>query len=76
MEGCIKSARQMITDASTEEFNELIEKSKLTDIEKDILTLKYCRGFGLQQISDDIGISDSTCNQRHVKILRKIARVL
>ncbi|MEG1995792.1 MAG: sigma factor-like helix-turn-helix DNA-binding protein [Bacilli bacterium] len=76
VEECIKNARKAVTDANTEEYRHIIDLCKFTNREKDIIEMKYIKGFTHIEIGLEIGLSEATIKKCHNRILKKITRVL
>jgi RNA polymerase sigma factor (sigma-70 family) len=65
---------QEIADISS--FNDLINRTTLSDIDKQILVLHYIKEKDFRYIGDMLGFSESTIKKRHKKILAKLSKVL
>lgn len=65
---------QEIADISS--FNDLINRTTLSDIDKQILVLHYIQEKDFCYIGDMLGFSESTIKKRHKKILVKLSKVL
>lgn len=65
---------QEIADISS--FNDLINRTTLSDIDKQILVLHYIQEKDFRFIGDMLGFSESTIKKRHKKILVKLSKVL
>lgn len=65
---------QEIADISS--FNDLINRTTLSDIDKQILVLHYIDEKDFRFIGDMLGFSESTIKKRHKKILVKLSKVL
>jgi RNA polymerase sigma factor (sigma-70 family) len=65
---------QEIADISS--FNDLINRTTLSDIDKQILVLHYIQEKDFRYIGDMLGFSESTIKKRHKKILVKLSKVL
>ena len=65
---------QRIADVQT--FQQLLDQSTLSDIDKSILSLHYLQDKDFRFIGDTLGFSESTIKKRHRKILSKLSRLL
>ena len=65
---------QEIADISS--FNDLINRTTLSDTDKQILVLHYIQEKDFRFIGDMLGFSESTIKKRHKKILVKLSKVL
>lgn len=69
--------RHKIKDiADISSFNDLLNKSTLSDEDKLFLQLHYIQGKDFRFIGDMFGYSESTMKKRHQKILAKLSRLL
>lgn len=57
-------------------FKELLDRSVLTDEEKDIISRHYLKGQELQFIGDELGYAESTMKAKHKRILKKLSKLL
>ena len=57
-------------------FKELLDRSVLTDEEKDIIGRHYLKGQELQFIGDELGYAESTMKAKHKRILKKLSKLL
>ena len=53
-------------------FDELLEQSTLSDLDKEILRLHYLKEKDFQYIGDILGYAEVTIKKRHIKALSKI----
>ena len=53
-------------------FDELLEQSTLSDIDKEILRLHYLKEKDFRYIGDTLGYAEVTIKKRHLKALSKI----
>ena len=53
-------------------FDDLLEKSTLSDLDKEILRLHYLKEKDFRYIGDVLGYAEVTIKKRHVKALSKI----
>lgn len=65
---------QGIADISS--FTELLDKTTLSDEDKNLLKLHYIQGKDFRYIGDMLGYSESTIKRRHKKALVKISKLL
>lgn len=69
--------RHKIKDiADISSFNDLLNKSTLSDEDKLFLQLHYIQGKDFRFIGDMLGYSESTIKQRHRRILKKLSKIL
>ena len=69
--------RHKIKDiADISSFNDLLNKSTLSDEDKLFLQLHYIQGKDFRFIGDMLGYSESTIKKRHQRILAKLSRLL
>ena len=64
---------QSIADISS--FEDLLNKSTLSDDDKFLLNLHYIQGKDFRYIGDMLGYAESTIKKRHRKILAKLSRL-
>ena len=62
----LKSISSIVT------FDELLEQSTLSDIDKEILRLHYLKEKDFRYIGDTLGYAEVTIKKRHLKALSKI----
>lgn len=72
----IETRRKIKEIADISSFNELLEKTLLSDEEKSLLQLHYIQSKDFRYIGDMLGYSESTIKKKHKKILKKISKVL
>ena len=65
---------QGIADISS--FTDLLDKSTLSDEDKNLLKLHYIQGKDFRYIGDMLGYSEQTIKRRHKKALVKISKLL
>ena len=65
---------QGIADISS--FTDLLDKTTLSDEDKNLLKLHYIQGKDFRYIGDMLGYSESTIKRRHKKALVKISKLL
>jgi len=77
MEDKCKQTRYCLKNiASISEYEALISKIKLTDIERRVCDLRYLNGMSMMQIGDQLHYSESGVKHIHRKVLRKICEAL
>lgn len=72
----IETRKKIRRIADVSSFNQLLEQSTLSDIDKRILNLHYIQDKDFRFIGDTLGFSESTIKKRHRKILAKLSRIL
>lgn len=69
--------RQKIKEiANIIDFNELLDKSTLTDEDKLLIRMHYIEGKNFNFIADILGYAESTIKYRHHLALVKIGKIL
>ena len=53
-------------------FDSLLERSTLSDMDKEILRLHYLKEKDFRYIGDTLGFAEVTIKKRHLKALSKI----
>lgn len=61
---------------SVEDFQGLLSQTMLSEEDKTILTLIYKDQKPLSYVADVLGLSISTVNKKHHKLLMKIGRII
>lgn len=56
-------------------FDDLLERSTLTDEDKEILHLHYLKGKDFRYIGDTLGYAEVTIKKRHAKALSKLSKL-
>ena len=56
-------------------FDDLLERSTLTDEDKEILRLHYLKGKDFRYIRDTLGYAEVTIKKRHAKALAKLNKL-
>lgn len=56
-------------------FDDLLERSTLTDEDKEILRLPYLKGKDFRYIGDTLGYAEVTIKKRHAKALAKLNKL-
>ena len=64
---------QSIADISS--FNDLLNKSTLSDEEKLLIELHYIQAKDFRYIGDMLGYAESTIKKKHRKILAKLNKL-
>ena len=72
----IETRKKVKEIADISSFNDLINRTTLSDIDKQILVLHYIQEKDFRFIGDMLGFSESTIKKRHKKILVKLSKVL
>ena len=54
-------------------FDSLLERSTLSDLDKEILRLHYLKEKDFRYIGDTLGYAEVTIKKRHLKALKKIS---
>lgn len=57
-------------------FQQILDESTLTDLEKEIITLHYLEDKDYRYIGDKLGFSEATIKRKHQKALKKISKIL
>lgn len=72
-----KETRKMLTDmGSVDEYRRLMDRVKLTPLERDVCDRKYLQGQNLAFIGDMLGFSEDYTKHIHQKALCKILSTL
>lgn len=58
-----------------EDFESILNRTVLTDDEREIIWKVYKEGKTLDLVADEIGISKSTAARKHRKALHKIGKI-
>ena len=72
----IETRKKVKEIADISSFNDLINRTTLSDIDKQILVLHYIQEKDFRYIGDMLGFSESAIKKRHKKILVKLSKVL
>ena len=56
-------------------FDDLLERSTLTDEDKEILRLHYLKGKDFRYSGDTLGYAEVTIKKRHAKALAKLDKL-
>ena len=57
-------------------FDDLLERSTLDDVDKQILRLHYLKKKSLGYIGDTLGYTEGAIKKRHLKALDKLNKLL
>lgn len=68
----IETRKRLKNIPSIVTFDELLEQSTLSDIDKEILRLHYLKEKDFRYIGDTLGYAEITIKKRHLKALSKI----
>ena len=72
-----KNTKQKLKDIpKLSTFNELLESSTLSDLEKEIIRMHYLKRIPLETIADLKGYSRSALMKMHKAILNKLSKIL
>lgn len=61
--------------SSVEEFRDILERTMLSEEEKQILLMHYKDKKSLTYIADELGMSEATVKRKHRKMLMKLGSV-
>lgn len=61
--------------SSVDEFRRILERTMLSEEEKQILILYYKEKKSLAYIADELGMSETTVKRKHRKMLMKLGSV-
>lgn len=68
-----KEIRKVLKTADTKRYKEICEAVMLTDIERKVLDMIYCKGNDLRFIADALGYCEDWIKDIHKRALDKIA---
>ena len=71
----IETRRKLKAIPSIYSFDELLEQSTLSDIDKDILRLHYLKHRDFRFIAEALGYAEVTIKKRHTKALSKLNKL-
>lgn len=72
-----KITRQQIEDIpSMERYLNLMERAKLTELERRVCDMKYLQGWRLIDIGEELGYSERHIKRAHQKALRKLTALI
>lgn len=60
---------------SVQDFESLLERTMLSEEEKNILRMHYHEQRTLSYIADNLGMSEASVKKKHKKILMKIGKL-
>lgn len=72
MSATIETRKRLKSIPDILSFDELLERSTLSDVDKEILRLHYLKEKDFRYIGDTLGYSEATIKKRHIKALSKI----
>ena len=72
MSRIIETRNKLKGIASISKFDDLLEESTLSDLDKEILRLHYLKEKDFRYIGDTLGYAEVTIKKRHIKALSKI----
>jgi RNA polymerase sigma factor (sigma-70 family) len=75
LSGHIETRRKLRDIPEVSRFDDLLERSTLTDEDKEILRLHYLKGKDFRYIGDTLGYAEATIKTRHRKALAKLNRL-
>ena len=77
MDKKINTTRRYLKDIGDfKTFNQLIESSTLSDLDKQIVQMHYIEEKNFALIGDLLGYSESGIKKRHKRILSKLSQLL
>jgi len=77
MDSYHKETRRKVTDMEDlEEYHRLLDRVKLTPIERQVCDLKYLGGQNMAFIGDKLGYSESGIKRIHKRALHKISKMI
>lgn len=71
----IETRKRLKSIPSISRFDELLEESTLSDLDKEILRLHYLKEKDFRYIGDMLGYAEVTIKKRHIKALKKISEL-
>lgn len=75
MSDTIETRKRLKSIPTVSRFDDLLEQTTLTDIDKEILRLHYLKGNDFRYIGDTLGYAEVTIKKRHIKALKKLAKL-
>lgn len=69
----IETRKRLKDIPSISRFDELLEQSTLSDLDKQILRLHYLKEKDFRYIGDVLGYAEITVKKRHIKALSKLS---
>ena len=77
MDAKLLEARRKLEDIpSKAEYCIIVNRAKLTDVERQVVDMKYLNGKSLIFIGEEIGYSENTVKKLHHRALRKLAKLI
>lgn len=71
-----KQVRQFLADIpALDSYLDLMDKVKLTELERKVCDMKYLRGWTLIYIGEELGYSEAHIKRVHQKALRKLTKM-
>lgn len=72
-----RQTRQQLEDIpSVERYLSLMERAKLTEIERKVCDMKYLQGWRLIDIGEELGYSERQIKRVHQRALRKLTALI
>lgn len=71
----VKTRRKVKSIADIKDFDDLLNRSTLSEEDKEIMRLHYIEEKDFRYIGDLLGFSEATIKYRHRKALRKIGKL-
>lgn len=69
--------RNKLKEISTyKTFNQIMDEIILTEDERKLMKMFYMDGKSFACIADELGISEITAKRKHLKILKKIGKII
>lgn len=75
MSDTIETRKRLKSIPTVSRFDDLLEQTTLTDIDKEILRLHYLKGNDFRYIGDTLGYAEVNIKKRHIKALKKLAKL-
>lgn len=75
MSDTIETRKRLKSIPTVSRFDDLLEQTTLTGIDKEILRLHYLKGNDFRYIGDTLGYAEVTIKKRHIKALKKLAKL-
>ena len=75
MSDTIETRKRLKSIPTVSRFDDLLEQTTLTDIDKEILRLHYLKGNDFRYIGDTLGYAEVTIKKRHIKALKKLSKL-
>ena len=75
MSNNIETRKRLKGIASISRFDDLLNESTLSDLDKEILRLHYLQEKDFRYIGDMLGYAEITIKKRHLKALKKISEL-